>query len=202
MQERRGNGRVGRDERQRGGHIGMNHAGAFGAADEMDPLAGHFEGSSGGFRARVGGAYGERSFGKGARRRAAEPRNDGQRSQNFFERQRNANDAGGADEDFLRRAVKTLGRFGDRALGGCVTLRASGAIRIAGIYHHGAHAALRGAQVLLGNQDGSSDNEILRKNGGGGGGHVTREDGEVEGASFFQAASGRGEAEAAREGCL
>ena len=42
--------------------FGMNHARALGTANQMDALAGHFEGSAGGFRASVRGADGQREF--------------------------------------------------------------------------------------------------------------------------------------------
>ncbi|GAC1642731.1 MAG: hypothetical protein NVS9B14_24240 [Candidatus Acidiferrum sp.] len=43
LEERRRNIGVSGDEGKRGGHVRMDHAGAFGAADEMDAFAGHAE---------------------------------------------------------------------------------------------------------------------------------------------------------------
>jgi len=47
----------------------------------------------------------------------------------------------------LRRAPQPLRGFGYGALRGGVSRRASGAVGIAGVYHHGSHAAFGHAQV-------------------------------------------------------
>src|SRR5947209_18198842 len=54
--------------------------------------------------------------------------------------------------------------------------------------------------MLLGNQNGCGNDEILREDCCGRGRHVARKNGEVERAGFLQAAGGRGEAESEREG--
>src|SRR5882762_8798079 len=129
-------------------------------------------------------------------------RYDRQRAKNFFQRQGNADDARGADKQFLRRAAKPLRRFGDRALGGGMASRAGGAVRVARVHNHGAHAAFRLAQVFLGNENGCGNDEILREHGGGRGRGVARKNREIERAGFLQAARGRGKAEPARQGCF
>src|SRR5467141_2798179 len=126
-------------------------------------------------------------------------RNDRQRAKNFFQRQGNADDARGADKQFLWRAAKPLRGFGNGALGGGMARGAGGAVGVAGIHHDRAHAALRGAQVLLGNENGCGNHEILREHGGGRGRGVARKNREIERAGFLQAARGRGEAKSARQ---
>src|SRR5467141_2632351 len=126
-------------------------------------------------------------------------RNDRQRAKNFFQRQGNADDARGADKQFLWRAAKPLRGFGNGALGGGMARGAGGAVGVAGIHHDRAHAALRGAQVLLGNENGCGNHEILRENGGGRGRSVARKNREIERAGFLQAAGGRGEAKPSRQ---
>jgi hypothetical protein len=69
----------------------MNHARAFGAAEHMNALAGHFEGGGSGFGSRVGGADGERKFCEGTRRRAAIAGEGWKRAEYFFARKLNAN---------------------------------------------------------------------------------------------------------------
>ena len=98
LQKRRRDGRIGDYKSQRGGHVGMNHPRALGAAHQMHPLACHFEGSRRRFRTRVGGADGQREFREGTSRRPAVARNHRQGAQDFFQRQRYADNASGADE--------------------------------------------------------------------------------------------------------
>src|SRR5438046_994819 len=54
--------------------------------------------------------------------------------------------------------------------------------------------------MFFGESDGSGDDEILREDGGGRGRDVAGKNGEIEGASFFEAAGGGGETEAFGEG--
>src|ERR1700676_536294 len=151
----------------------MNHAGAFGASGQMDALAGHFERGGGGFRARVGGADGERDFRERARGRAAVAGKLGQSAQDFFDWQLNADHSGGTHKNFLSGAAEAFGGFGDGAFGGGVALRAGGAVGVAGVDDDGAHVALRGAKMLLGNEHRSRGDEFWGEGGGwgrGGGG--------------------------------
>jgi len=173
----------------------MNHAGAFGAADEMDAFAGHAERGGSGFGSRVRGANGEREFGERAGGRAAVARKHGKGAEDFFDGELDADDAGGADEEFVRREAEAASGFFDGALRGGIALRASGAIGVAGVDDDGAHAAFGGGEMFFGERDGSGDDEILREDGGGGSGHVAGKNGEIERAGFFEAASGGGEAE-------
>src|SRR5260370_26360495 len=53
--------------------------------------------------------------------------------------------------------------------------------------------------MLFGKGEGRGDHEILCKDSGGRGRHIARKNRKVEGAGFLQAASGRGEAESARQ---
>ena len=112
-------------------------------------------------------------------------RNDRQRAKNFFQRQGNADDARGADKQFLWRAAKPLRGFGNGALGGGMARRAGGAVGIAGIHDHRAHAALRGAKVFFGNKHWCGDDKILREDGGGRGRNVARKNREIERAGFL-----------------
>ena len=76
---------------------------------------------------------------------------------------------------------------------------AGGAVRVAGVHHHGAHAAFRDPQVFLGDENRCGDDKILREDGGRRSRHVARKNGEIERPGFLQAASGRGEAKPARQ---
>src|SRR5467141_3074621 len=129
-------------------------------------------------------------------------RYDRQRAKNFFQRQRNADDARGADKQFLWRAAKPLRGFGNHALGRSMARRAGGAVRVARVHNHGAHAALRRAQVFLGNEHRRGNDKVLREDGGGRRRHVARKNREIERAGFLQAARGRGKAEPARQRCF
>src|SRR5216683_990268 len=149
LQKGRRDRRIRGDKRKHRRHIGMNHPRTFGATHEMNSLPGHLERSRSGFRTRVRGANCERSFREGTRRRTAKARDDRQRAKNFFQRQGNANDACGADKQFLRRAAKPLRGFRDRALRSGVARFAGGAVSVPGVHDHGAHTALRRAQVFF-----------------------------------------------------
>jgi hypothetical protein len=54
--------------------------------------------------------------------------------------------------------------------------------------------------VFFGNENGRGNYKILREDRGGRRRHVARKNREVQRAGFLQAASGRGEAESARQG--
>src|SRR5271163_1857271 len=125
----------------------MNHACAFGAADEVNAFSAHFEGG-GGLGARVRGANGEGEFGEGTRGGALDAGNHGESAENFFERERDADYAGGTDENFLGIAVEAFGGFGDGALRGGVACRAGGAVGVTGVDDDRAHAAFRGAKMF------------------------------------------------------
>ncbi len=120
----------------------------LGAADQMDALAGHLEGGVGGFGASVRGADGERELRERARGGALVARDDRQRAQNFIERERNTDYAGGADEEFLRLAIQTLGSFVHGAERGGVAGSASGTIGVASVDDYCAHAAFGGFEML------------------------------------------------------
>src|SRR5262249_45526246 len=117
LEQRRRNVGIGSDEGESSGHVGVNHAGAFGATDEVNTLAGHAERGGGGFGASVSGANGEREFSEGTGRGAAIAREHRERAQNFFYRKLNADDARGADKDFVNWKAEALGGFFDRAKG-------------------------------------------------------------------------------------
>src|SRR6516165_2488471 len=150
----------------------MNHAGAFGAANQMNALAGHFEPGEGGFGPRIGSADRQGEFGKGTSRGPAIARDPGQRAKNLFDGQGYADDAGGTNEDLLRAAVEAASGFFDGFHRSSIAGRAGGAIGVARIDDDRAHAALRRTQVRLRNHHGGSDDEILREHGGSRGGYV------------------------------
>src|SRR5260221_14565781 len=81
----------------------MNHPRALGAADNMDSLASHLETRGSRFWPGVGGANGQREFGKGTRGSAAITRKRRKRTENFFYRELHADDASRADKHLLRR---------------------------------------------------------------------------------------------------
>src|SRR6266446_4128200 len=141
LQEGRSDCRIRGDERQHRRHVRMDHPRAFRAAHEMDSFPRHLKRSGGGLRARVRGANSQRSFREGACRRAPKTRDDRQRAQNFLEWQRHTDDAGGADKQFLRHAPEPLRCFCDCAHRSGVAGFARGAVRVACIDNHGAHAA-------------------------------------------------------------
>src|SRR5580704_220331 len=202
LQKRWRNSRISYDEREGRGQVGMNHPRALRASNHVDSLACHLERRAGGFRPRVRRAYGERELRKGTRRGTAVARELRQGAQNFFDGQRYANHARRADDDFIGSAAEALGCFRDRALSGGVARGARCAVRIAGIHNSGAHAALRRAQVFLGNGDRGGDYNILGENRGRGGWNVARNNGEIERAGFFQSAGDACEAKSVRERSL
>ena len=199
LKERWSNVGVGGNKREGGGHVGVNHTGTFGAADEMDASPGHFEGGGLGFGARVGGADGERKFGERASRGTAISCNAGKRAQDFFNGKRDADHTGGAHEDFLRFAAKVAGGFFDGFHRDDMTAGSGRAIGVTGIDDDRAHAALGRFQVSLGDDHRSSHDEILSKDGGGGRGEIAGQEGQVESTGFLQAAGGGGKTKAARE---
>ena len=115
----------------------------------MNALAGHLEERGRGFWARVRGADGERELRKRARRGPAIARDPRKGAENFFERQGNADDAGGADKNFVWAAAEAPRRFFNGFQRSGMARGARGAIRVAGIHDDGAHAAFRGAQFCL-----------------------------------------------------
>ena len=200
LQERRSNRCIRGHKREHRRHVRMDHPRAFGAAHEMNSLPGHLEGSRGGFRTCIRCADRQRSFRERTRRGAAKTRDDRQRAQNFFQRQRHANDAGRTDKQFLRRAAKPLRCFGNRAHRRGVARFTGGAVGVARVHHNGAHAAFRRAHIFFGNENRCGNHKILREDRGGRSRHVARKNCQVERAGFLQSASGRGEAKPARQG--
>src|SRR5882672_1094319 len=200
LQKRRRNVGVGGDEGERGGHVGMNHAGAFGAADEMDALGGHSEGGGGSFGASVRGADGERKFGERAGGGATVTREHGKGAENFFYGELHADNAGGTDEEFVSRDAETFRGFFDGALRGEIALGSGGAVGVASVDDDGAHVAFGFGEMFFGESDGSGDDEILREDGSGGCRDVAGKNGEIEGAGFFEAAGGGGETKAFGKG--
>ena len=93
--------------------------------------------------------------------------NNRQCAKNFVERQRHADDARGANKEFLRSTAESLRGFGNRPQGGGMARFAGGAIRVSGIHDNSAHAAFRRAQVLFGNEHGCSNDKVLCEDGGG-----------------------------------
>src|SRR6266478_2943569 len=166
----------------------------------MNPFPGHFERSGRSFRTRVGCADRERSLRERTGRGAAMPRDDRQGAKNFFERHLHADHSWGTNKKLLRRATQPLRGFGNRSQSGSMARFAGGAIGIAGVYHHGAHAAFGRAQVLFGNKHGCGNNEVLREDRGSRSRNIARKNREIERAGFLQAAGGGGEAEPARQG--
>ena len=193
---------VGHNEGECRRQVGMNHSRAFSAADEMNSLTGHFEGSTGGFWTSVRRANGERQLREGTRGGAAIARELRQRAQNFFDGQGHANHSRRADDDFVGCAAEPLGRFRNGFLCGGMACGAGCAVRVACIHNHGAHAAFRRAQMLLGNGDRSGDHKILREHRCGRSRNVARDNREIERASFFQSAGDACEPESARKRCF
>ena len=114
----------------------------------------------------------------------------GKRAKNFFDGKRHANDARGADGDFLGPATEMTSRLLDGFHRGSVADRAGGAVGVACINNHGAHAALRSFQMRLGNDHGRGNHKVLREDSRGGSRHIARKQGQIESAGFFQAAGG------------
>src|SRR6516165_5923770 len=177
----------------------MNHAGALGTAEKMNALAGHLESGGGRFGPRIGSADGQRKLGERARRGAAIARQAGQGAQDLFYRKLHADDAGGADEEFVSGKVHGTGRFFVAAQGDRLTLGAGGAVGVAGVDDDSSHAAFGDQEIPLGDPDGRGDNQVLRENRRGRRRDVAREEGQVERAGFLEAAGGGGKAEAQGE---
>ena len=128
------------------------------------------------------------------------PRHDGQAAQDLVDRQRHTNNAGRTDEKLVWVATETFGGVIDSAQRGGVADCARGAVRVAGIYDHGAHAAFGFFQVLTRNNYWGGDDQILRKDRSCAGGSLARKHGEIECTGFFQAAGRGGETKATRQG--
>jgi hypothetical protein len=78
--------------------------------------------------------------------------------QYLLQRKRYTDDSGRTDEKFFRAASQTLRGLRNGALRCGITRRAGGAIRIAGVHDHAAHAPSGPAQVVFGDEDGCGDN--------------------------------------------
>jgi len=89
--------------------------------------------------------------------------------------------------------------FGNRAQGSGMAHFAGCAIGVSGVDDDPSHAAIRRAQVFLGDQDRGCHDKILREDRSGGSWHVTPNHGQVQRAGFLQAASGGGEAKSPRQ---
>ena len=117
------------------------------------------------------------------------PRDNGQAAQDFVDRQRHADYAGGTHEKFLWLATETFGGVIDGAQRGSVADCTRGAIGVAGIDDDGAHAAFGLFKMFTGDYHRGGGDQILREDGGSAGGDLAGKYGEVECTGFFQAAS-------------
>ena len=191
---------IGGDKRERGGHVGMDHARALGATHQMDAFSGHPERASRRFWPRVCRADGEGKFGEGASGRTAVFGHARERTKDLFQGQGNTNYAGGTDEDFLGMAAEAQGSLFDRFCRGSVTHWTGGTVGVASVDDDGAHASLGGFQMGFGDDHRRGHNKVLREDGGGGCRNITGEEGQIERTGLLEAASSGRETECAREG--
>src|ERR1019366_9470670 len=129
----------------------------------------------------------------------------GQRGDDFFSRQRNADDAGGGGKNFFGAAGEELG---DGRAGGAGRIQpglAGGAVGVAGIDGHSAQLASGGSQFLL-LQDQRRGGDAVGGVGGGGAGRlVGHDEGKVGVAALLEPGLGCTKAEAAGDdglGCV
>ena len=198
-EQRGGNGRVGGEKAEHGGHVGLNHSGAFGAAEDANLFAADAAFRSGPFGARVCGHDGAGEFGEGAGRavpRASEAWNC---VDDFLPAQRNADDACGTHQNLRRmQAPEFAGELQCGGGGGGETFGAGAAIGVAGIDDHAAHAVRRLPQMQLRGDYGRGLYAIGREDRGGRCGGFADQYGQIE-FGLFQAAVRGGESETLRD---
>src|SRR6516165_10047317 len=144
----------------------MNHAGAFGAADEMNAFSGHLERRGSRLRPRIGGANRQRKFHERTSRGAAVSRDSRQRAKNFFDREGYADDARGANENLFRPAIEPTRSFFHGFHGGGIARSAGSAIGVSGIDDDRPHTPFRSAQMCLRDDYRRRYYKILRENRG------------------------------------
>jgi len=124
-----------------GCHVRLDHAGAFDDAGDGDVAAADGGGCKAAFGKRVGRADRLGCCLPGVRGKAIVEGREG--LDDVLDRQRFADDAGGGDEDGLRRRVQKLRRGHRFEMDGVIAVLAVQHIGIAGIDHQGPCLAVR-----------------------------------------------------------
>jgi hypothetical protein len=165
----------------------------------MNAFACHFEKGGSSFGPGVRGADGKREFSEGTRGRTAILRDLWQSAKNLVNRQRNADDAGGAHEEFLGVAVEPARGFFDGANGSGVACVSSGAIGVASVDDDGAHATFGLTKVSFRNDYGGGNDQILGEDGSSGSRNVAGDESKIKRACFLKATGGGRETKSTRE---
>ena len=157
----------------------------------------YFEAGEGGLLDGVGGEDGFGDLLEVIGFRAEGGGKFGKRGNEFFRRQRDADDAGGGREDFFRLAVKGFGGgFAGGARGVDAGL-ADRAVGVAGVDGDDAHFAAGGAEMFRIDEERCGVDAITGEGGGGGSRCVGDDQGEVSAAALLQSGLDGSKAKAA-----
>jgi hypothetical protein len=119
-----------------------------------------FQAGEGGFFHGVGGENGLGDLLEVVELRAQGCYQGGQRRDQLFGRQRDADDAGGGGKDLSGRTLEERAAAAQVASGGGQAGLTRGAVGVAGIDGHHAYAAARCAQMLLVDNDGRGSDQV------------------------------------------
>src|ERR1043165_4942267 len=158
-------GGVGHHEAEHRGHVRMDHARALGHADDAPALAAHRERRLRDLRADVGGEDGVAQRIDASRREARD--GVGQRVAELLVGERDADDAGGGDKDFVGAATEELRGTRAGALRGVHPRLAGDGVRAAGVDDDGLHAAAALLQRGLRQHDRRRLKFVFREDSGG-----------------------------------
>ena len=155
---------IGQDEAEHGGHIGLNHAGAFGETGEPDGLAADFNFNRQAFGDEVGGHHRFRGIESVVRREVFVQFLDS--VGNFIHRQEFTDGSGGADKDIGGVDAERAGSQCGHGLGVGLALRAGAGVGDAAVHHNRSRAVVfnhlnvpfhRGGFDLVGGEDAGGD---------------------------------------------
>ncbi len=191
---------VGEDVGEHGGvrhELRADHAGALGAAEDADGLtAVVLDGGAGDLALGVGGedgvGEGEEVLGGVAEGGLG----GGERGDELFCGERDADDAGGGGDDLVEDDAEVLGDGDAGAPGGFDAGVAGGAVGVAGVDDHGGDTAASGFEMAATDDDGRGDDLIAGEHGRGVGAVVADGEREVRLAAGFDAGGGGSPAEA------
>ncbi len=189
------NARVGGQEGEHGGHVGMNHAGAFGDSDDAEGVASDSDFAGGDFGPCIGGHDAQGGFVPPVRRSGVHE--SGQAVTDFFEIGNVTDDAGGCDEDLLGLAVDDVCECAAHLSRGVFPASAGAGIGLAAVDDDSVDG-LSGAEVLGGDDNRCSGKPVTGHAGYGGAGEVGDDDGQVGASGFFQTSDGPGGAKSGR----
>ena len=131
--------RIRRHEREHGRHRRLDHPRAFGHSADCELAAGDRGARRRFLRKRI--RRHDRARRGAALVRAERSKRCGQAAANFFDRQRDADDASGSDKNMLGRAADKARRFGSHVASGLQTLLAGAGVGASAVDNDGASGA-------------------------------------------------------------